>query len=433
MFGTASQDLDDGQNAGAPGPSNDGDWFGASQSSVDIEQVKASGIPYKTKAYTSWTMTIWCKWAIHCSRNLLNDEAANELLHDVVRMESEAMAYWLKRFILEVQKADGECYSPDSLYQICCGLHQAMRSANHEISIFEQSAFQQFRMVLDGELKSMCTKREPTLLRKRWKRLWEKVLLGDHSPQALSDTVVYLIGLFFALRSGEEHRRLRYRPSQITLIQPPSGKPYLHYKQDISKTNQAGLKQRKLIPKEFVHYCNEENSSWCLVRLYQLYNSLCPPDRPDDAFYLTPLVCPKKCWFKKVALGHNKLANVVPRLMKSAGIKGYFTNHSLHATATTRMYEADVDEATIMEHTGHWSVDGLRSYKRESLKLNEVTSNVLNRYKRTKTEDVPQPKSTPSTSKENTSKAIESVMPAMNLHNANNFSINFTFGQWLCN
>ena len=37
----ASQDLHDGENAGAPGPSNDGDHFGAPRSSVDIEQVKA--------------------------------------------------------------------------------------------------------------------------------------------------------------------------------------------------------------------------------------------------------------------------------------------------------------------------------------------------------------------------------------------------------
>ena len=68
----------------------------------------------------------------------------------------------------------------------------------------------------------------------------------------------------------------------------------------------------------------------------------------------------EKCWFKKVPLGHNKLVNVVPRLMKSAGIEGCFTNHSLCATAMTRIYETDVDETTIMKCTGHRSVGGVQ-------------------------------------------------------------------------
>ena len=43
-------------------------------------------------------------------------------------------------------------------------------------------------------------------------KLWQSGLLGDHSPQVLIDTVVYLIDMNFAPRSGEEHRHLRHFP-----------------------------------------------------------------------------------------------------------------------------------------------------------------------------------------------------------------------------
>ena len=64
--------------------------------------------------------------------------------------------------------------------------------------------------------------------------------------------------------------------------------------------------------------------------------------------------------------------------MKSASISGYFTNHSLHVTTATRLYDSQVDEGTIMERTGHRSVEGIRTYKRTSDKLKVLSSNILN-------------------------------------------------------
>ena len=49
-----------------------------------------------------------------------------------------------------------------------------------------------------------------------------------------------------------------------------------------------------------------------------------------------------------------------------AGIGGYRTNHSLRATAATRLYQAGVHEQLIIERKGHRSLEGVRSYKHTS-------------------------------------------------------------------
>lgn len=78
-----------------------------------------------------------------------------------------------------------------------------------------------------------------------------------------------------------------------------------------------------------------------------------PKERNNDAFYLTPLKKPKPdCWYSGVPLGHNKLSSTVKRLCDAGGITGFKTNHSLRATAATRLYDAKVDEQLICEKTG---------------------------------------------------------------------------------
>ena len=89
-------------------------------------------------------------------------------------------------------------------------------------------------------------------------------------------------------------------------------RPYLTYKEDISRTNQEGLSSRKKQPKEVRQYVNLQNPSRCFVRLYNLHNSKCPVDRSGNPFYLTPLSKPKgDVWFSKVPLGYNHLSQVV--------------------------------------------------------------------------------------------------------------------------
>ena len=181
----------------------------------------------------------------------------------------------------------------------------------------------------------------------------------------------------------------------------PGERPYLLYAEDISKNRPGGLKGRKYKPKVVTHYANTVNPSRCFVRIFKKYNSLCPPERPHDAFYLSPLKQPAQDrWFSRVPVGRNKLANVVSIMCKVAGIGGYKTNHSLRATAATRLYSSGIDEQLVMECTGHRSTEGIRSYKRTSSEQQKEVSDILSLCKRSRTElqPLPQPLSQPSTS-----------------------------------
>ena len=116
----------------------------------------------------------------------------------------------------------------------------------------------------------------------------------------------------------------------------------------------------------------------CFVSLYNRYQSKYPVDRPKHAFYLQPLKKPTgDCCFSSTPIGHSTLAGTISRICKAAGITGYKTNHSLRATAATRLYQAGVDEQLIMEKTGHRSLEGVRSYKRTSSVQQENMSDIL--------------------------------------------------------
>ena len=83
----------------------------------------------------------------------------------------------------------------------------------------------------------------------------------------------------------------------------------------------------------------------------------------------------------------NKLESMLKTICKDAGIEGNFTNQSGKSTCATHLYQAGVDEQSIMMRTGHRSVQGVRKYKRPSdTQLKEI-SNILEPPKCLKSED----------------------------------------------
>jgi hypothetical protein len=71
-------------------------------------------------------------------------------------------------------------------------------------------------------------------------KLWEMGLLGDSDPSTLLNTMIYVLGLHFALRGRDEHRRLR--SSQLTVRAAHDGRRYLEYREvSFDKLKALGL------------------------------------------------------------------------------------------------------------------------------------------------------------------------------------------------
>ena len=155
------------------------------------------------------------------------------------------------------------------------------------------------------------------------------------------------------------------------------------YREDsITKTNDGGLSNLKK-ERKVVWIFPSDNPVKCPVRLVDNYISLCPDVGKSKKanFYLRSLEKKNPAqWYGDQPVGRNTLTKVVGKLLKSANLDGYFTNHSLRRTSATRLFQVGVDTKIVKEITGHTS-DAINRYQITSNEQKREVSDILNGQK----------------------------------------------------
>lgn len=349
-------------------------------------------IPKGTRKSTTWSVNTWQEWSDH--RQRLGSEFPPKL--DAIT--NKELNYWLARFVVEARNKKGEAYEGGSLYSLCAGIQRYLRAQRRgtadrgqvcDLDIYKDASFAYFRSVLDSALKELhqqgigiSKKRAEVISEDVEETMWKDNILGDDTPVKLLDTLMFCFGLNFALRSGQEHRKLR---PDMELKEPRNSTAYIVYTESGSKNRQGGLKERQLSNKSIKYFANDAVPSRCGVRLYKKYMSLRPPDAPRDIFYLKPFPEPRShCWYYPRPVGHNVLNQTVKKLCSKVGAEGYFTNHSLRRTCATRLFQKGIDEQQIMGITGHRSSNAVRVYKEISHEQEGTISELIRPVKKCK-------------------------------------------------
>lgn len=340
-----------------------------------IEKAIDESIPAGTKKRNNWAISLYEKW--HSQRQISSGDMTVQLpdKDSLLVADTKTLDYWLTKFIFEIRREDGKRYPRNTLISIVAGINAHFKTNMCFLNLFKDDAFHHFREVLDVACKesskagSNALRQAETISLEEEELMWSHGVLGDKDSTTLIQTLLYLNGLHFALRSGQEHRSLTV--DQIRVIKPTTENDYyvLEYIETTSKTNNGGLKHRKIEPKKVKHIDinSIENPSRSHALFLLKFLDLRPHNCPTNAFYLTPIKSRTSGnWYKSTPIGHNTLASVVKKMCSACGITGNKTNHSLRATCATRLYENGVDEQIIMERTGHRSTKGVRSYKRTS-------------------------------------------------------------------
>ena len=205
--------------------------------------------------------------------------------------------------------------------------------------------------------------------------------MGYSTPRILQRTVFFYVGLNFALRGVQEQHDLV--PSQF--VRRPMDKSvyncdvFYEYTELISKNNQHRFKDINSKNKSCRAYALPGNVR-CIVRLLDTYLALLPPNCPY--FYMRVLdkfpTEPNKCAVTKQRVGVNMLKSMLSELSEKSGIDVRYTNHSLRATAITRMFSSGLSEKVIADTSGHKSIKALRCYEHKSEQQQQEVTAVIN-------------------------------------------------------
>ena len=169
--------------------------------------------------------------------------------------------------------------------------------------------FDSAHRMLNGEMKRLRsiglgvkTKRAEPISTEEENSLWEQGLLDAKFPQVLLDTMVFLCGMYFALRSVKEHTHVEcYISVKLSWLSLRMHPPFSNTLRIFQRTT-ANAKSRA---EQVVHHENLENPDGCLLAFSR--STSCTAHKRESHLLCIWRKPKSNIWCGQSPVGHNLL------------------------------------------------------------------------------------------------------------------------------
>ena len=160
-----------------------------------VNDAKLSSVSKNTAKNTAWSVNIWKEWSKH--RQQSHPGNYNEWPVHLYVANDQQLDYWLSKFAHKARIKNGQHYPPKLCMPSAADYSDTSRT---EVNLFTSPSLAGFRKVLVGVMKKLRScgfgvhvKQAEPITSDEENVLWEKGVLGDQSPQALVDIMIFSV------------------------------------------------------------------------------------------------------------------------------------------------------------------------------------------------------------------------------------------------
>lgn len=237
----------------------------------------------------------------------------------------------LATYFSVIKKHDGNEYEPASLRGMLCSIERYLRAKNYPVSLTRDAEFTNTRNMLKERqkllrdlVKTEKGSKSDTIAISTVNRLNQLYLakeFGPHNPSALINALCFAFVVHLKIRKAIDHKQLLW--GDIVLKMSANNDEYLCY-EPLQGYEYCRLPLKGISGYRVLAQC-PETSLWDPISIYKLYRHKRPSGMmtPDSPFYLGIAVpihdTQQQPWFKPVAMGVNKLNDLVRMIRDITG------------------------------------------------------------------------------------------------------------------